>query len=520
MTQAPSAQHIALRRLTRAMEQREFLETDPIAQRALTRRIGPALDDLAASSVPQTPHSALETPPRRVAVAMALALYTQPHLSTTFQMGEGPKDDLGNTAPRRPDPSLVVSNDVLQEALGLSKWELDDLREEVDRRAGGVLKQRTLLNWLWSRFGLPGPGKEALFRVLFPGRSTHQSDLVRRGGQLYAVSPQDAAPPLDALFIGTSEAIPQDGSPSHAFRSRYVDPSLLRSMARGIGLEAEQATELLERTVTVVPKDRATDFLAQDHWRSGGYAQVTTLGTPYSLGGWLGRPLGHSDLQWHEWMTIADGALQLRRPIRVFDAFMAQRAHAILTQRYTAILAETLTSTRPGGREAEALIRYQFHRDLERLAQPLLDWALNPATHRPISQFLQIPLASVAQELENCHTLWVDRLHTWTRPEGVERLHGTISQLMCRLSIFDGSLRRLYHQEADPRWAHQDILLLFAGHYVAEAPFDRTLLSAAIDSEHPGQALGEWFWPTWLRLLNALEDEASTTNSGFISFSP
>jgi hypothetical protein len=28
-------------------------------------------------------------------------------------------------------------------------------------------------------------------------------------------------------------------------------------------------------------------------------------------------------------------------------------------------------------------------------------------------------------------------------------------------------------------------------------------------------AIGRWFWPTWQRLLAAMDDEASTTNAEF-----
>ena len=100
-------------------------------------------------------------PARRARVAMALAVYSQPHLAVTFkrQTIEGDLED----------PALVLQTYTLEKALGLPQWELDDIREVVDVRVGKTLKQARALHWLWTRFGLPKSNPEPMFRVLIPG---------------------------------------------------------------------------------------------------------------------------------------------------------------------------------------------------------------------------------------------------------------------------------------------------------------------------------------------------------------
>jgi hypothetical protein len=60
------------------------------------------------------------------------------------------------------------------------------------------------------------------------------------------------------------------------------------------------------------------------------------------------------------------------------------------------------------------------------------------------------------------------------------------------------------------------MVLLFAGHYLAEVPQDRSLMTQGLDPACPGLAMSRWFWPAWTRLLDAMEQEASTTNPEFI----
>ena len=82
-------------------------------------------------------------PPRRVALAMALAILAQPHLSVTFHDLDPVGDD---HAVRPPKPysesALIIDTETLCDALALSAWELDQLREEIDRNVSYLLKQQ------------------------------------------------------------------------------------------------------------------------------------------------------------------------------------------------------------------------------------------------------------------------------------------------------------------------------------------------------------------------------------------
>jgi hypothetical protein len=60
---------------------------------------------------------------------------------------------------------------------------------------------------------------------------------------------------------------------------------------------------------------------------------------------------------------------------------------------------------------------------------------------------------------------------------------------------------------------HQNVLALFSGFYFSDLPIERYWHDSgeAVGSD----PVGQWFWPTWQRILNLLEDSSISTFSGF-----
>ena len=162
-------------------------------------RIAVAMED----GLQQPVHMHSEAPPpRRVSVAFALALHTQPQfaaiLGIPFRSGA---EDPGEPPRRMADFVPVPPNEVFERALGLSAWEVDDLREEVDRRAGTVFKRDRTLAWLWSWAAMPATaGSATLGAAMFPGVDVGKVSMIRRGGHLFAMS-REVRCPRGALWL-------------------------------------------------------------------------------------------------------------------------------------------------------------------------------------------------------------------------------------------------------------------------------------------------------------------------------
>jgi hypothetical protein len=339
------ATQAALLRLYRGLGQRELMSDDPRGRAIVDRRLLPALDTLARESHGGEAPALSTPPPRRIAVALALAVYSQPHLASTFFVADG------SEAPPLAVEPLVVSNEVLESALGLSSWELDDLREEVDRRAGGVLKQTTLVQWLLSRYEEPS----RVLHLLFPGVELRgESALIRRGSHLYAVVDQPSVP-RHALYLPWTR--PENGAsvmPLEAFRGRYVDAGLKRALARGIGATEGEVVDLLERTIALLPREDLERLLEHDGWRNRGLASVTGLGQPYPKLAWLSREVDAGDVRWQDWIQVDDQGARLRDPLAALEALARHRIHHALEALHTDLLARRFVR-RDGPREVDDL---------------------------------------------------------------------------------------------------------------------------------------------------------------------
>lgn len=498
------ATQAALLRLYRGVGQRELMAEDPRGRAIVERKLLATVDSLAQSLVPE-PSGPLQTaPPRRIAVAMALAVFSQPHLASTFADPDDPSSIV-------PEP-LVASNEVLEAALGLSTWELDDLREEVDRRAGSMLKQTTLVQWLQSRYEDP----VRLFHMMFPGAAqAHAPQLVRRGAHLYAVIDQPAVP-RSALYLpwitGEQEKVLP---PLDAFRGRYVDSGLKRALSRGIGASDAEIADLLERTITLLPREGLEGMLAHDQWRRRGFATLTTVGQPYPKLAWLAREVDASDVRWQDWIRTDTDPISLHEPVPSFDGLAQQRVHHVLEALYNDLLAR-LFAAPDTARQVEEIDLYDLGRHVRAVLEPTLRWVRARGSVTWLARAANAPPDQAEALLAEVGRRWQKRLDHWTQPDADAFDHSVLAKWVSTLGTFDGAMRHLLEAQPDPRWNHRALLFLFAGHYIAECPMERSLMVHGLDPTAPGLAIGRWFWPTWQRLLDAMEQEASTTNPEFV----
>lgn len=474
-------------------------------------------------------------PPRRVAVAMLLSIHSHPHLASTYGGDRAGTVEVHEGSSWPLDATLLLSNELLERALAVSQWEIDDLREEIDRRAGRDLKQTRALHWMWSHFGLDGEASPwGLFRVLFPGIGSRvgEVELVSRGAQLYALigegthaSAPGAGPPLPALYLPWLRRDPErDLFPLTTFRSRSVDKGLRRALARSIGADDHEVDHLLESMVCLIPAENAAAFLTYDLWRSRGPATLTGLGTPYTDAVWLTELPRDGEIVWTRWLTREEGALRVADDARIlFDTLAAPRVQAMMRQIYAAMLAGIHPARTDGPRlGAGDLDLFDVAQHLEAVLGPLLAWPRDPDVHQAVASALDLPLEGVAGQMLELGDAWEQQAtSTWMALPGPGRPHTVHGLIVQHLVSLHSSLRRLAWDTPDPRWDHRPVLLLFAAHYLREARLERLWLKGLSDSviapEDPvppaEDVVGTWFWGCWMRLLDALEGEAQSTFS-------
>ena len=328
-------------------------------------------------------------PARRARVAMALAVYSQPHLAVTFkrQTIEGEPED----------PALVLQTYTLERPSGLPSMGAGRYSRGRRRAVGKTLKQARALHWLWTRFGLPKSNPEPMFRVLIPGAKAKLGSvgLVLRAIILCGRRPKVSASCALALHGADPPDHEQSFSPLHTFQGKYVDKSLRKAMTRSLGCSDDEVLELLDGMITVIPKRGSTTFLRHDHWRSRAISAMTGLAQPYTVATWLTEPLTINDVNWRPWLNNENGTIKVNDPSDVFDALFLPRARAMMRQLYAQLLAQLeleqvqrnddglVTST-----AADAHL-YNVAGHLRHICQPLFDWAKSDhirSRHRPPSR--------------------------------------------------------------------------------------------------------------------------------------
>jgi hypothetical protein len=75
------------------------------------------------------------------------------------------------------------------------------------------------------------------------------------------------------------------------------------------------------------------------------------------------------------------------------------------------------------------------------------------------------------------------------------------------------SQRKIWHRHPIYNISHKNVLALFSGFYFSELPMERYWADSgeAIGAD----PVGQWFWPTWERLLNTMEDTSISTFTDF-----
>ncbi len=456
-----------------------------------------------------------DPPPRPVAVAMALTLLSQPHLIATF----GRPNAAPPTDRPAPTPTLIPT-EPLGELLGLARWELDELQGEVDRRVSLQLKQHRILSWLWSHFGLPEAGVASLVEVLFPGLRGADATTIglsRRGGQLYALVDQPRAPDPASLYLSWVDrrlegAIPPRGT----FSARYVDPSLLDAIARGVGAEAGEVVALLDRAVTVVPRARAAAFLGADRWRSLAYESLTGLAGSYPRGSDLLDPIPAHRLGVDGWLRRDGDGVVVDNGKALFDSLALERAGEVARQLHAHLVASCLHVPEEAwlSHDVAELVRYDVARHLRAALTPLVDWARCPATAAHLATRRGGPRAAADDALARLAQTWQRHLDTtWTDAVRPDRAPSVAARLTAQVLRTRQALGQLWDRAPILGQEHREAAALFAAHYFAEAPLDR-LWSRDREAlaEDP---VGRWFWPVWTNLLYARDDDDSTADRTF-----
>ncbi len=462
-----------------------------------------------------------QAPPRRVSVALGLALETVPHFAAVLpdpvRLGSV---DPGEPVRRAPPPPFVVGYDLLEEALGIPAWELEELREEIDRRAGLLLKQSRVATWLSTHFGLPDrAGAASLAQQLFGRLHDPSMDLVRRGSQLYVLADLPSYVPGGALWV--SWLAPRSSLAPTSFRGRAVDRGLRARLGRALGLDAEEVVDLLDGMVTILPRDDAARLLHLDQWRASGRAVLTDLAPGYTETEWLTEPVPDEGAQ-HEGWLVRDprGAPALRGNLaQVFDTLALTRVSALLRVLYGLLLAQ-VDRAGPEGAElpltAADLDVFDVPRHLRAVLTPLLEWADRSTTRDTLAAHLRVPPAAVAEQLAKVRTIWGHQAQTaWLGGEG--RPAPSVQSLVLRhLLATYGGLRAALAAQPDPRADHTEVLLMFAGHYLAEGRLERLWIASQSDVAQPQDRLaptedivGHWFWPAFSRVLAAREGTGS-----------
>lgn len=434
-------------------------------------------------------------PPRPIAIAMAQALFSAPHLSRTLSVYTTASD----TEVFQPTESLA-------EALGLPLWHLEEIRAEVDLQVAGVLKQSRALHWLWQRAGNPRVQPEPLFQMLFPGVTEPQAHhFAYRGCRLYAVMAQDVPPPPESLYL---QWLPGSERwtciPNSHFAARYLDPSVRRGVARAIGADDDEIITLLDACICTVPTEDEQSFIRRDRWRNEGWAALTGLGRAEQGSAWLTLPLARDAIGPEGWLEATDKGLTLTQTRRLFDRHAMARLRTMMHGLYSEISARLLAGLTIEPHNQAWL--FDLDPYIQRVLQPLLDWAAAPQAQAWLADELGVSNAHVGAAMSQVREGWLKAARTsWGGKPTEQRPFTVQSILAVHLALCQSSLHRLYRQEPDERASHHRMLLLFFAHYHHNAPLGRLWRSEGGSLPAPEDAVGEWFWGTWLRVLDATD---------------
>jgi hypothetical protein len=286
-----------------------------------------------------------------------------------------------------------------------------------------------------------------------------------------------------------------------------VDGHAADRIERGIGGEPAEVLALLDRAVTVVPRQRAAAFIGLDRWRSLAYESLTGLAGSYPRACDLADPLPPNQVGFDGWLRRDGQAVAIDNGQALFDSLAIDRAGEVARQLHGHVVASLLHL--PEGAEAghaiDELVRYDVPRHLRAAISPLLSWARSPATAEHIAQRLGVERGAAADALARLDRVWTRHFEaSWVGPLSPDRPASVAARLTAQILRTRQALGQLWDRPAILGVDHREASLLFAAHYFAEAPLDR-LWSRDREAlaEDP---VGRWFWPVWTNLLYARED--------------
>ena len=492
----------------RALSQRDYLHAD---KRLLLeeRRL-----QLAKGISSPMQHDYRGLTPRNVGQAMACAAFAQPHLSSTCDTGF-----FESSAPLRVsalpenDPPLIAPSDTLQHALSIPIWQLDELRELIDRRVSIRLLESRCLHWMWNFFNAKTQPKR-LACLLIPDLSEPDLDvqLVCRQNHIYILVPDPNERSPIELYL------PWETPPSEQqarFDSRYTDAQLIETMARTHGLTTQDARDLLEKTISVIPTRQAERFIHYDTWRARGLGALTDLEPRTSTGlSWHAAPTLNS-VRWKKWIRkLEDGSLTLRTSAsNVFDILATPRATDMTRALYCAVVALAEDS----GFETSERVGLQLavldtERHLRRCLSPLIQWASSDEARTQLGEQTGCDVEAVVNPfMDHVMNEWTKRLqeHWVGLPEATDPCFKNI--LLQHLLGLRNALQSVLLLPADARGQHTDMTRLFCGFLYSDAPL-QDLWTPSIKTQHEEaigateDTLSQWFFGTWSRVLDACSE--------------
>lgn len=491
----------AQERMFASLDQRARLRAlgDEAAVRSLDVEIEQHVARLGEASASR-PASRTAVPPRPVALAMAHALFAAPHLGRTL-----------SSAPLAGSFPGFRANQALSDVLGVPHWELEPLREAVDLKVSSILRQRRSLLWLWQRSGDPAQQPRALYETLFPTNGgTPPQRFERRGARLYAVFADPLPLPADALYLRwIAPHRPEALWPDDTFQARYVDESLVRALGRGLGVNADEAPELLDNLVCVVPATDDSRFVRLDRWRSEGWSDITGLARGADAPAWITLPLAPDALDDDLPVERTPEGVVTRNPRRVFDRQATTRITAVVQGLYAALCARMIAGEPLDGAALARLFDLGPH--IQRALQPLLDWPASPAAQAHVAAKLDVSLDDAAGTLALVRDVWLKAAHaSWGGRPSPERPVTVQTVLASHIAATSWSLTRRWREPGDRRVPHQPILLLFFASYVQQAALSRLWRAPDGTLPPPEDVIGEWFPVLWRRVLDIVGfDEGS-----------
>lgn len=442
---------------------------------------------------------ALDAPGRDTSLAMALALASQPHIVGTFA-------DPDDAHTGHADPPMSLPPENLRVALGLQAWEVDEIRDDVDRRASDYLRQRRAASFLWHAWVALDPNE--LVRRLLPGAPPVDLSLGRAGGQIYGLVDGALESPVAMLVAPWLASVDEDRAlPLDAFSARYVDPTLRAAVSRGIGATEAEVADYLDAIVTLVPRRGQAGFLHRDRWRAAGAGALTGLGASYGAGHRVVAPIPPDAISLEGWLSVADGRLRVGDVEAVFDQVAIPR----VAECVRLVLAGILAMAWSDGRirwSADDLALFDLTTHLNAALDPVLRWPTAPATVARAAKALGATPNTMSAAMARVGDRWTARAERWLRAPTAEDPWPLSARLVDLAVRFGTHTQAILDQPTLTR-PHASLALLFAGHRVAGAS-DAELLPG--DPAVPGLAevLVEQFWGAWARVDATARPTAET----------